>query len=260
MSSIGIFNRLGFPASLADKTITFSDSTLATLNNLPPILTTWQMQDIANSNTTGYFTNPVGNYASNIVSTMASIKTAANSCNLFTVEAAANSSAYTANVPSHFLAHTDRISNVSPPDPNDPSLPQYNTCIGLGKALTFIIYQSDGISNNAVMMGNFGSLYTTNTVSSYAANLYGDLILIQSNISGGNSTLSPSQVSNIISHINTTNTFLYTSYSQDESYFANCRTIVNDYNSVKGLSHMGDTEKYLANTLIGTTKLKQRIY
>lgn len=259
MSGIGIFNRLGFPASMASHTIEFSDNTKYSLNNMPQILTTWQMQDIANSNTSGYLTNPVGTPASNIVSTIVSIKAAANSCNLFTVESVANSM-ITANTAAYFYNHTERLSGVAPVDPNDGSLPQYNTCIGLGKALTYIVYQSDGISNNSVIMGNFGSLYTANTVSAHAANLYNDLILIQSNISGGNSTLSPAQVANIISDISTVNTYLYTTFSTDEKYYANCKTVMSEYNSIKNFAHMGDTEKFLVSTLIGTDKLKSRVF
>lgn len=51
---IGIFDRLNFPASMANNTIEFSDGTKNSLANLPPILKTWQMEDIANSNTFGY--------------------------------------------------------------------------------------------------------------------------------------------------------------------------------------------------------------
>ena len=257
---IGIFDRLGFPASMANNTINFSQDTQNSLNNMPQILTTWQMEDIANSNTYGYFVNPVSDYANTINSAMVSIETTANSGNLFTISSAANAVNYFGTVV-YFRDHTNRISGVTPldQDANNALLPHYNNCIGLGKALTYIIYQSDGISNNAVIMGNFSSLYTANTLSGYAANLTNDLILIQNSISAGNSNLTPSEVASIVNHINTANTFLYTSYTDDEKYYANCRTIVTDYNSVKGFGHMGDTEKYLVNNLIGSDKLKSRI-
>ena len=123
-----------------------------------------------------------------------------------------------------------------------------------------------GISNNAVIMGNFSSLYTANTLSEYSNNLDNDLILIQNSVippmapgDPATSNLSPATITSIINHINTTNTFLYTCYTSDENYYANCRYIIEDYNSVKGFTHMGDTEKYLVNNLIGSEKLKSRI-
>jgi hypothetical protein len=258
MVSIGIFDRLNFPASMSNNTIEFSENTQKSLANLPPILTTWQMQDIANSNTSNYFTNPVSVYANTIFSTLISIKTSANSGNLTTIESTANS-VINSNTYIDFISHTNRISGVSPIDTENSLLPQYNNCIGIGKALTYIIYQSDGISNNAVLMGNFGSLYTANTLTEYSSNLANDLILIENSISDGNSNLSAGEISSIISKINSTNNFIYSSVTQDVDFYNNSRAVINDYNSVKGFGHMGDTEKYLVNTLIGTDKLKERI-
>ncbi len=260
MPNIGIFDRLGFPESMANNTITFSENTQKSLANLPPFLTTWQMQDIADSNTSGYFVNPVSGYANTIHSTLISIRSTANTGNLFTIEAAA-SSVTSSNTFIDFQSHTNRISGVSPIDPENADLPQYNICIGVGKALTYIIYQSDGISNNAVMAGNFGSLYTANTLMAYAGTLANDLILIQSSIplGGGTSNLTMAQSNSIISNINSTNTFIYTAVVQDVNFYNNSRAVVNDYSSVRGFSAMGDTEKYLINNLIGSSKLKERL-
>lgn len=261
MSSIGIFDRLGFPASMANNTIDFSQETQNSLNNMPQILTTWQMEDIANSNTYGYFVNPVSDYANTINSTMLNIQVTANAANLFAVSTVAETINQAGTV-IHFRDHTDRISGVTPMDANanNALLPHYNICIGIGKALTYIIYQSDGISNNAVIMGNFGSLYTANTLSEHAANLANDLILIQNSISGGNSNLSAGQISTIVSDMNSMNTFVYSSVTQDVTFYNNSRAVVDDYNKVKGFGHMGDTEKYLVSTKIGSDKLKSRVF
>jgi hypothetical protein len=259
MTSIGIFDRLNFPASMANNTIEFSENTQKSLANLPPILTTWQMEDIANSNTSNYFVNPVSNYANTIWTTLISIETNALLGNLTTIATTANT-VVNSNTRNDFISHTNRISGVAPIDTENSLLPQYNNCIGIGKALTYIIYQSDGISNNAVMMGNFGSLYTANTLIAYSSNLANDLILIQNSImANGNSNLSVGQISSIISDINTSNNFIYSSVTQDVNFYNNSRAVVDDYNKVKGLGHMGDTEKYLVNNLIGSEKLKERI-
>lgn len=259
---IGIFDRLNFPASMANNTVTFSENTQRSLANLPPILTTWQMEDIANSNTYGYFVNPVSDYANTINSTMLSIETTANGCNLFSVSTVANE-INVSNTVVNFLNHTNRISGVTPFDANTvtgdlPPPPFYDNCIGIGKALTYLVYQSDGISNNAVLMGNFGSLYTANTLISHSANLANDLILIQNSISDGNSNLSAEQITTIISDMNSMNTFVYNSVTQDVTFYNNSNAIMEDYNKVKGFTRPGDTEKYLYE-IIASDKLKERI-
>lgn len=266
---IGIFDRLNFPASMANNTITFSENTQRSLDNLPPILTTWQMEDIANSNTFSYFVNPVANVTSDIQTLIIQISAAANTANdgtLATIEANANSSnIYVSN----FLAHTNRISGVTPFDSNTageqlPLQPYYNDCIGMGKALTYLIYQSDGISNNAVIMGNFGSLYTGNTMTYHKNTLANDLILVQNSIepipssSLWTSNLTPSEIAQITSNIQAMNAFVIASRTQDVDFYYNSRAVLDDYNSVKGFTKPGDSEKFLYEK-IASDKLKERI-
>jgi len=265
---IGIFDRLNFPASMANNTITFSENTQKSLANLPPILTTWQMEDIANSNTFGYFTNPVGNLASNLQNVIVNIISSANLANDGTLSTI-QTNAISSNVHvSNFYAHTNRISGVTPFDANTagdvlPLPPYYEDCIGTGKALTYLVYQSDGISNNAVIMGNFGSLYTENTLAYHVETLANDLISIQNSIVPGvpdwSSNMSPAKIAQITSNIITMNTFVYGSVTQDVNFYSNSKSIMEDYNKVKGFTRPGDSEKYLYEK-IASDKLKERIF
>lgn len=213
------------------------------------------MQDIANSNTGGYFVNPVSDKANSLISLMADIQNLANSANITSIYDTANTINNSQSI-IYFREHTDRLSGVTPLDANANNvlLPHYENCIGIGKALSYLVYQSDGISNNAVIMGNFGSLYTGNTLDSYIITLTTDKNLIQTY---GN-TLSPTQVSTIVGDMTTLNSYITTSVTTDVNYYANCRSVVNDYNSVKGFTRPGDTEKYLY-TIIASDKLKERI-
>lgn len=252
---IGIFDRLGFPASMANNTINFSENTQKSLANLPPILTTWQMEDIANSNVSNYFVNPVSDKANSLISLISDIEslTVDGNSNLAGIYATANSISSSSTIVK-FRQHTDRLSGVSPLDVNNVESPTYENCIGIGKALTYIVYQSDGISNNAVILGNFGSLYTGNTLDSYIITLTNDKALIQAY---GNNITS-NQASNIVSDMVTMNTFVKTSETTDVNYYANTRSVMDDYNNIKGFTRPGDTEKELYN-LIGSPKLKERI-
>lgn len=211
------------------------------------------MEDIANNNTSGYYQNPVSEHASNLVNILINISANAQIKGYTTIKTESDNS-LTSNNANTFLQHTNRLSGVEPLTADTVQLPHYETCIGLGKALTYIVYQSDGISNNAVMMGNFGSLFTSNTLINLNNTLYNDLLLIKSA-----TLLTPTQNAAIILDIQTANSFVANSVSQDVSYYANCNSVLASYNSVKGLNQMGDTEKYLVNNLIGTDKLKSRI-
>ena len=71
MANYGIFDRLGFPATLAANTVNYSNTTINTLQSVPNLLTDWQMQDIANSNVSGYFVNPALNSANTLISDIA---------------------------------------------------------------------------------------------------------------------------------------------------------------------------------------------
>lgn len=252
---IGIFDRLGFPASMANNTIVFSENTQKSLANLPPILATWQMEDIANSNVSNYFVNPVSDKANSLISLIIDIEALAEAgnSNLATIYATANSINVSSTIVK-FRQHTDRLSGVTPLDVNNAEAPTYVNCIGIGKALTYIIYQSDGISNNAVILGNFGSLYTGNTLDSYIITLTSDKELI--NAYGNN--LTSNDASNIVGDLITMNTFIITSETTDVNFYENSRSVMDDYNNIKGFTRPGDTEKELY-ILIGSDKLKERI-
>jgi hypothetical protein len=56
----------------------------------------------------------------------------------------------------------------------------------------------------------------------------------------------------------TMNTYINTSVTTDVNYYANTRSVMNDYNSLKGFTRPGDTEKDLYN-LIASDKLKERL-
>lgn len=261
---------------MANNTITFSENTTNSLSNLPPILTTWQMQDIADNNTSGYFKNPVANVIvllqnvnSNIVSSSSNVANLAN---------IANASTGLVNTCIQFIQHTNRISGVTPFDATTageqlPLQPYYDNCIGVGKALTYLIYQSDGVSNNAVIMGNFGSLYTENTLTSYYTTLSSDLILIKNSlnsVTSGSGTeidpyvttitsnLPPSKIIEITSNVTSLNIFMTDSRTQDVNFYYNSRAILDDYGKVRGFSRPGDSEKHLYQ-MIATDKLKERI-
>lgn len=258
MSNYGIFERLGFPSSLASEVIEYSNTTISRLNSMPQLLTDWQMRDVANNEASGYYVNPANTHIANLKSNLLSIETLCTGVSdLSTIYSAANN-VITSNNLIDFSLHTDRLSNVLEPSV-DEELPHYKTAISLGKILTYLLYQSDGITNNSVMIGSFGSILKYNTVSQYSQTISNDKILIQNSINGGSSNLTTQQKTNITSNINAMNTFVYTTMTEDKNFYANSKTIVSEYSSLRDLNSLGQTQKDLVFNYIGTEKLIGRL-
>ncbi len=259
MPNYGIFDRLGFPDTLSANTVNYSNTTISTLNTVPNLLTDWQMQDIANSNVSNYFVNPTSNSANSLISDLVYIEAiSTGNTGLETIKIAANNVS-TSNNLIDYRKHTDRLSNVSPPDYEDPTLPHYDGAISVGKILTYLLYQSDGISNNAAFIGNFGSIILSNTVSDYANTINSDAVLIASSIDSGSSNLTEGQKTTILNNISSMNSFVLTVRTNDFNFYANCRTIVNEFKTLKGFNGMGQTQNELIQDYIGSPKLLDRL-
>lgn len=262
MANYGIFDKLGFPASLSANTITYSNSTIKTLNSVPALLTSWQMQDIADSNTSGYFINPANSAISTINTQFHLISTISVGVDGLSGILSASNNFIQSNNIVDFQEHTDRLSNVKDPSV-DADLPHYHTAISAAKVLSYLLYQSDGISNNAVFIGNFGSIVTYNTVVNYATTVTNDRILIQNSIvydmSGNYSTLTTEQKTAITDNIAALNTFIYTTMTNDKNFYANCRNIISQYSTTREFNVLGDSQSYLINNFIGSPKLLSRL-
>jgi hypothetical protein len=156
-----------------------------------------------------------------------------------------------------YLDHTNRISGVTAFTGQDLTNPYYDTAMGLGKTALYITNQTDSISNTSPILGSFTSLFVGPQIYSYANTLSADLIILTNAVSAN--TLSNAQITQITTDITNTNSLLTTRQTADVTYYANLRTFVNNYNSVKQFSNMGDTQTYLLNNFIGTPKLISRI-
>lgn len=260
MSSI--FERLQFPASLSNETIAFSDATIKTMNLVPKLLNDWQYADIANTQVGGYFKNPVSDYANNIITLTTQIKSnTINNLNLGSIFVAANTTGNTLN---SFNQHTDRISGVTQPNADTALLPHYNTAIGLGKLLVQMTFQSDGITNNAVMIGSLGSMFKSNNLISYYNTLSSYPALIEHSVINdgmGNltSNLTSTQINQIVTDLNYTNSQLTDFITSDVNFYNNSKAVSDDFHTVRAFSNMGQTENDLVQNLNGSDKLLQRL-
>jgi len=237
---------------------------------MPPLLKNWQIQDMGSSNVNNYFQNPVANVVQLIWNTANSYITY-NSQNVQntnpTINAAissaiANSVLIATTYANTYIYITNRQSNVTPQG-NDTINVHYTTAISAGKVLTYLLNQTDGIQNNAPMLGNFTSIMIGNTLNSlYStfANLtstFANTINTSSNPASSNISLDNAKaLQNVTSSLAYT---LHTFPNNDNAFFANSQAIIADYNSLKQISNPGQTETYLMNNFIGTPKLNSRL-
>ena len=283
-----LFDRLGYNFDdPEDKVKEYSDDTKNYIDSIPPILEDWQAGDIANSSVSGYVTNPLSTSMATINTSISLISTnlpanggstgaitnlfsnIANTCKAITGYTY-NSGTEMAPVyvtvegeAAKFTAHTNRISGVTPMtqvDENNNDKPFYDSAIGLGKTLSYIAYQTSGVSNSAPILGSFTSLLIGNTLNTYITTISTYANTINASIDGsGVSNLSLSTVTTIDTNIAGINSLIYTRRVHDENYYVNARTVVEEARSLKKYSQRGSSDDYLFQNIIGTEKLLTRI-
>lgn len=269
---MSIFGKLNFDSSFQNDHVTpMSDAVKKHMDGMPPLLNDWQKADVANANTTNYYKNPVGTITQNIwdlANTIVVIPHLSQT-NASAILTSATSLVTSAN---NFMQHTKRMSGVSGASDDDPTLPTYEAAMGVGKMLTYIVYQSDGIQNNAPIMGNFTSICSANNLNAYYSNVYPYLAntansivtLITEDGEGGYTTtytsnLSQTIINQMASDISNVATFMDTRRTADVTFYQNSKIVIDDYNKVTKFSDMGQTESGIINNLIGTDKIKERL-
>lgn len=280
-----LFSRLNYTFTDPNSVISpLSDDVKRTLDGMPKMLESWQAEDLATSNTGGYFVNPCANITSNIWTTSNTLVSVANnvqgSGNLTglwtqihtTLSYISNSS--TGNTQAgDFLEHTNRISGITSiavsADQGVANLPHYETATQTGKALVSLIYQTDGISNNAPIMGNFTSLFVANdliviynTLSTYANIVNNSITTTVDPVTFlpiNTSNLTYNVVNSLATTANSANSIFYERRVHDEQFFKNSSDLLIDYKKVRGIGNSGQAESYLIENFIGSNKLLSRL-
>lgn len=260
-NATGVYATLGYSFNDPNGNIQpLSKDAQTHLNAMPAFINSWQAQDIASNSVGGYFQNPLSSYLNTIITVSGNLIDVANTANTNGYANALtilNAATLLLSESQSFLAHTNRLSGVTPYTGNDEVNPYYDTAMGLGKTALYITNQTDNISNTSPILGSFTSLFVGPQIYSYANTLSADLIVLTNAVSAN--TLTGAQITQINTDITNTNSLLTTRQTADVTYYANLRTFVNNYNSVKQFSNMGDTQNYLLNNFIGTPKLISRI-
>jgi hypothetical protein len=272
-----IFDSLGYNYTpSANEVSDFSPEVIKSLDSLPPLLEKWQYEDLQNNDiaTTNYLVNPVKSITESvrskclsIISACANPNDSGNSVsNLLSVNSAA--SFVQSNSGPNFIAHTDRISGLVQPNENTSELPHYDIAIGMAKTVMMIVYQADGIQNNAPMIGTFTSLFIEQEIQDKLEliNNYPEIIETSieevTEIVGENtftyytSTLTTQEIQDIANDITSITTLFTTRRTHDENFYANTTILLEKFEEMKRYKDLGETENNLINNYIGTDRLK----
>lgn len=297
MANANLFSKLEYSFN-TNVVIEFSESTVRTLSFMPRFLDDWQYEAIANNDLDGYTYNPMANVMNLVINAAQAIY---NNCfhtfpadslanayiNLSNVALLMNTMIYysgpdptenlagarsdTSNSINRLIEHTNRISGVIPIDANTADLPHYDTAMPLGKSLVYIMYQSDGITNSAPIIGSFTSLFILDTIRVAANTMWNISANIANSASSAIYDPNTLQVigynkdmdANVILKIETdlqnlnSNTFIERRV-HDENFFKNGQEIMQAFNKMTRYKDPGQTELNLLKNYIGTEKLKSK--
>jgi len=265
-NSTGVFATLNYSFDDPNGAVqTFSANTQAHLNTMPAFIESWQAEDIANNDVGGYFKNPVTTYVNTIITISTQMRNDANSAisansvvdGLSNVMNVANSLVTTASA---FLAHTNRISGVTPFTGQDDTIPYYTTAIGLGKSAIYITNQTDSIINSSPIMGSFTSVLIGPQVYANANTITIDSITLTGVIAGNvSNTTTNTQMAQIQTNLTNINTHLSGRQTADYTFYTNLKSMVDKYNQLKQFSNIGETQQDLIQNYIGSDKLLTRL-
>lgn len=263
-----VYGRLGFDFD-ANNTgvLALSDDAVEHLNSAPNFLPyDWQVNDLANADTAGYYKNPAANVCISMFETANSIfKTTSNVGFLYAgaersvLLNRANNFMVTV---SGFKSHTDNltVTSIESGGVDANQFPYRQSALGYGKFLIYLTYQTDGVANTSPAIGSFTSLFVNDQLESNNTILINDFITLNNSIDmTGNSTLSGAAVNLIISHIDTANNLISTRKNHDVQFFRNSAQVLNDFSDVAEFSNMGQLDTNLVDKYIGSDKLLTRL-
>lgn len=257
-----IYDRLN-PLSndIQGQIVNFDKSITDSLNVVPTLLTTWQKDDIGANTVGGYFTNPLAPVCNGIISSATSLVNSTTGCPALTTMLAAAQILSTNST--EFRAHTYRISGVVEPTPSTAYKPHYSTAISMSKSIMMITHQTDNISNNSPILGHFSSLFIGSALNSANSTLASDAATVAASISGTSpsktTSLSAAQISAITADIIAATSTMDTPRIRDENYYKESALVLNDFNTVRYFTSIGETEKNLIKNHIGSSKILQRL-
>jgi len=250
--------------------IYLTDQAKKYLELAPKEIEPWQQNDIADGvvSRSRYYKNPTLSVCTTLLANATSIYTSANSdpANTFTQIGAGNAAMNLANTTLLFIteiiafkSHTDNISGLTIATSSSKTVPHYDSVISMGQEMLILTNTTDSISNTTPMLGNFTSLFIGDDLANNNLIIHTDRLAMDAANVGGISSLTANQINTIITHVQTANTLIGVRRAHDWNFYAKSVQIMDDYYFVRNFTHLGNTNSYLLNNLIGTDFLKTNI-
>jgi hypothetical protein len=272
MSSI--FSRLNynFDSTKFGTALDPTGDLVSKLNKSAPLMTKWQYDAVANSDISGYFQNPVGNVANSMHFT---------TNNFISISTGSSYDVATLLIPIEkhlsnlrnsivsFTQHTNRLSGVTVS--NNPTTPDLNSALGVGEIVLLITNKYDGIQNNVPILGNFTSLFTKEELDAELEILLADYNKFNRSINiiriegesgpydSVTSNLTQGVLNNIVSNVISTTTQINNRVQADLNFYAQSKSIVDDYSKISQMSNFSPLKLYFINNYVGTEKLKSKL-
>jgi hypothetical protein len=276
-NNYGVYNRLGFNSSdqITSSNVQPYSSNVITqmslMNNKPLLNSPWQFQELANG-IPQLFVNPVASVASSIwakSNTLISLNTGLTSSTPGVITALSNvftqAGIISSNTANNFLYVTNRESNVVPPG-TDVNTPHYTKAISQAQTLSYIMYQSDGISNNSIIMGNFTSITLANTLTPLYSTMANLTSILSASISGGggdpptySTSISLANAQSLQATVYTINQIMQKYPAQDKQFFMNSANVLSDFSTLSQFNSMGQSQKQLIGNYIGSSTLVKNL-
>lgn len=262
--------QLNFPENTANSKIpNLSPEVISGLGQVPSFFRyDWQKEDLVSGNvgSQGYYRNPVANITNTIISICTSIEANSNGVvGLETITTTANT-IYFVTAPA-FFAHTERISGVVKVEDSElPNLPHYQTATAVGKALIYVLNQTDTVTNSAPIIGSMTSMMIgeelqerANTLNVYLTTIVNSLSPYITPPPDYETNLTSGQIQTIEDGLDEINTYLNTKRTHDETFFSNAQQVLKDFNTIKQYSSVGETETFLLRNYNGTSTLQTKL-
>lgn len=250
-------NKFGDAQYLSPQSVNF-------LNAAPITISTWQQNDLANTDValTNYYKNPHEAACAIISSNAALIYTFANTT-LFDFASNTSLESTATNTIlkiAEFKSHTDNISGITSMTSNTDVIPGLDSATSVGNYMLRILNKTDGILNTTPLLGSLTSLFVKDEINANANTIYADYLTLTSSVAAnGNCFISTSQLTAINQRLSTFNTFLDYRRTSDWNFFANSYIIMINSIRLDKFNNIGNTQNYLIQNLIGTDRLKTNL-
>lgn len=267
---MSVYARLGynFDSTQFNGADVLSQGVINYLGNTSINLSDWQINDLSNSQVSGYYQNPHQYTLATLSIYLDAIYNIANTANLSYTNASGSANnllpILISTSPSiiSFTTHVNNLSGVTNSS-NTALYPDLNSALSVGRQILNITSKTDSVQNNTPILGNFTSLYVGNTLTSLSTSITNDYIKFNNSISTDESGNAVSNISNsdmniIISDISTLQTLMDTRRNSDCSFYQNSLSVTRDYQTLLQFSNLGATQNSLI-TLIGTPKLHDKL-